>query len=96
MNEEKILLEWLLSSEEIEFIIEKSRGVENRLKYAVQICHLRIKGRFVEDWEEITINILNHLSKQLEEELVHKKLGTRHKSTEVRIRGEIKRFLREK
>jgi len=94
MNEEKILLEWLLSSEEIEFIIEKSRGVENRLKYAVQICHLRIKGRFVEDWEEITINILNHLSKQLEEELVHKKLGTRHKSTEVRIRGEIKRFLR--
>ena len=70
MNEEKILLEWLLASEEIEFIIEKSRGTENRLKYAVQICHLRIQGRFVENWEEITISILNYLSKQLEIELV--------------------------
>ena len=93
MNEEKILLEWLLASEEIEFIIEKSRGTENRLKYAVQICHLRIQGRFVENWEEITISILNYLSKQLEIELVHKKLVDTHKNTESRIRLEIKTFL---
>jgi len=93
MNEEKILLEWLLASEEIDFIIEKSRGIENRLKYAVQICHLRIKGRFVENWEEITISILNHLTKQLETELVHNKLTAQHNSTDARVRGEIKKFL---
>ena len=93
MNEEKILLEWLLVSEEVDFIIEKSRGAENRLKYAVQICHLRMQGRFVENWEEITISISNHLSKQLEIELVHKKLVDAHKNTESSIRLEIKKFL---
>jgi TnpA family transposase/predicted DNA-binding protein YlxM (UPF0122 family) len=52
-----------------------------------------MQGRFVENWEEITISILNHLSKQLEIELVHKKLVDAHKNTESRIRLEIKKFL---
>jgi len=55
MNDERLLLEWLLSGEDTGFVIEKSRGTTNRLKYAVQICHLRHKGRFVEDWSEISI-----------------------------------------
>lgn len=93
MNEEKILLEWLLSHEEINFIIEKSRGIENRLKYASQICYLKLNGRFVENWAEIPIKILNHLSKQLELELVYQKLTITHKTTESRIRVKIKKFL---
>lgn len=44
MNEEKLLLEWLLSTEDIDFITEKSRGTKNRLKYGAQICHLRNTG----------------------------------------------------
>ena len=35
MNDEKLLLEWFLSTEDIDFIIERSRGIENRLKYGV-------------------------------------------------------------
>lgn len=93
MNDERLLLEWLLSGEDIEFVFEKSRGTTNRLKYAVQICHLRHKGRFVEDWSEISIIVLNHLSKQLELELVHNQLAFNHKSIEVRIRGEVKQYL---
>ena len=87
MNDEKLLLEWFLSTEDIDFIIERSRGIENRLKYGVQICYLRNKGRFIENWSEITITVLNHLSKQLELELVHHQLSFYHNSTEVRIRS---------
>ena len=93
MNEEKLLLEWLLSTEDIDFITEKSRGTENRLKYGAQICHLRNTGRFIDNWSEIPITILNHLSKQLLMELVYKKLISNHNSTEVRIRSEIKQYL---
>ena len=93
MNDEKLLLEWFLSTEDIDFIIERSRGIENRLKYGVQICYLRNKGRFIENWSEITITVLNHLSKQLELELVHNQLSFYHNSTEVRIRGEVKQYL---
>jgi hypothetical protein len=32
INDERLLLEWLLSAEDMEFVIEKSRGTENRLK----------------------------------------------------------------
>lgn len=93
MNEKPIVLEWILSHEEAEFISEKSRGIDNRLKYASQICYLKLRGRFIENWSDISIEILNHLSKQLEQELVHKKLIVSNKNTESRIRLEIKKFL---
>ena len=70
MNNERLLLEWLLSAEDIEFIIDRSRGTESRLKYAIQICCLRQTGRFIDEWPAISVNILNHLSKQLEIDLV--------------------------
>lgn len=93
MNDDKLLLEWFLSTEDIDFITQRSRGIENRLKYGVQICYLRNKGRFIESWSEINLTVLNHLSKQLELELVHNQLLFHHNSTEVRIRGEVKEYL---
>lgn len=93
MNEEEILLGWILSHEEIEFISDKSRGIDNRLKYSSQIYYLKLRGRFTEDWSDISIEILNHLSKQLEQEFVHKKLLVSNKNTQSRIRLEIKKFL---
>ena len=93
MNEEKIFLDWTLSQEEKEVIIERSRGIENRLKYGMQLCHVRSKGRFVEDWGGVSIKILNHLSKQLELGVVHRKLVEGNKNTESRIRLEVKKFL---
>ena len=93
MDEEKIIIKWLLTGEEKEFITNKSRGTENRLKYAVQVCHLRLKGRFVEEWSEVSIKILNHLAKQLEVELVYSKLTFGNKNSESRIRIEVKDLL---
>ena len=93
MNEEKILLDWTLSQEEKEVIIERSRGIENRLKYGVQFCHVRSNGRFIEKWGGVGIKILNHLSKQLEIGVVHRKLVEGNKNTESRIRLEVKKCL---
>ena len=93
MSDEKLLLEWLLSLEDIDFIIQRSRGTENRLKYAVQVCYLRQAGRFIEDWSIISLNVLNHLSKQLEIDLVHNLLTIGNKNSESNIRQETKQFL---
>lgn len=93
MNEEKLLLEWLLSTEDIDFVIQRSRGTENRLKYAVQVCYLKQTGRFIEDWSIISLNILNHLSKQLEIDLIHNILTIGNKNSESNIRQETKQFL---
>jgi len=93
MNNERLLLEWLLSAEDIEFIIDRSRGTESRLKYAIQICCLRQTGRFIDEWPAISVNILNHLSKQLEIDLVHGCLDSGNKNSESRIRQEVKLFL---
>ena len=93
MNDERLLLDWLLSTEEIEFITNKSRGSINRLKYALQICHLRNRGRFVENWSTISIVVLNHVCRQLEMDLVYNQLLPSHNSTEVRIRNETKKYL---
>ena len=59
MNDERLLLDWLLSAEDIEFVTKKSRGSSNKLKYALQICHLRNRGRFIENWSAISVNSLN-------------------------------------
>jgi TnpA family transposase len=93
MNDERLLLEWLLSAEDIEFVIDRSRGTENRLKYAIQICCLKQTGRFIDEWPAISVNILNHLSKQLEIDLVHGCLDTGNKNSESKIRQEVKLFL---
>ena len=93
MNDERLLLEWLLSAEDIEFVIDRSRGTENRLKYAIQICCLKQTGRFIDKWPAISVNILNHLSKQLEIDLVHGCLDTGNKNSESKIRQEVKLFL---
>ncbi len=84
MNEEKIIIEWLLTGQEKEFITNESRGIENRLKYAAGICHLKLKGRFIEDWSKISIKVLNHFAKQLEVELVHNKLIFSNKNSKSR------------
>lgn len=93
MNDERLLLDWLLSAEDIEFVTKKSRGSSNKLKYALQICHLRNRGRFIENWSAISVTVLNHICKQLELDLMHNQLSFSHNSTEVRIRNETKQYL---
>ena len=92
MNDERLLLDWFLSAEDIEFVTKKSRGTTNRLKYAVQICYLKQTGRFINNYTEISVSILNHLSKQLEIDLVHSRLVTGNKNSESKIRQEVKLF----
>lgn len=93
MNDERLLLEWLLSVEDIEFVIARARGTESRLRYAIQICCLKQTGRFIDEWSMVPINILNHLSKQLEIDLVHGCLAPGNKNSESKIRQEVKLFL---
>lgn len=86
-------LAWLLSPEEKDCVMRKSRGTENRLKYALQICHVKLTGRFIHKWEAVSLKILNYLSQQLELGYIAQTLKSTHKSTESRMKITVKTFL---
>ncbi|WP_165379500.1 DUF4158 domain-containing protein [Rickettsiales endosymbiont of Peranema trichophorum] len=59
----------------------------------MQICCLRRTGRFIEEWSEISVIVLNHLSKQLCMELIHHLLIRGNKNSESKMKQDIKEFL---
>lgn len=87
------LLEWVLLPEEIEYIRDCARGEENIIRYAIQTCCLRLTGRFITVYNQVSLKICNHLAKQFNLDLLHKTFTEPHPNTEVRIRKQISKFL---
>jgi hypothetical protein len=46
--------------------IRRCRGDEHRRRFALQLCVLRKAGRFLDNYRQVPIRILTHLSRQLE------------------------------
>jgi hypothetical protein len=46
--------------------IERCRGPDNQLGFALQLCILRRHGRFLTEFDQLPTRILNHLALQLE------------------------------
>ncbi len=42
------------------------RGDDHRRRYALQLCMLRTYGRFLDDYRQAPLPIVNHLSRQLQ------------------------------
>jgi TnpA family transposase len=87
------LLEWTLLPEEINFIRENARRAENLIRYAVQMCCLRLSGRFIRVYSLVSLKICNYLARQLMLELLCSGLTEPAPSTETRIRRQISEFL---
>lgn len=64
LSEERLFADWSLTSEDI-WEIEKCRGQLNRRWFAVQLCHLRKEGRFLETASDFPLKIINFVSAQL-------------------------------
>jgi Domain of unknown function (DUF4158) len=45
--------------------ISRCRGADHKRRYALQLCMLRIHGRFLDDYRQAPLRIVDHLSRQL-------------------------------
>jgi TnpA family transposase len=63
-GEERLVADWTLTLEDM-FEVEKCRGESNRRWFAIQLCFLRNEGRFLEDFANFPLKIINFVSLQL-------------------------------
>ncbi len=64
-SDEDLARDWTLSAADI-VEVKRCRGDDNRLRFAIQLCVLRNTGRFVSDFDTVSVPIANHLGCQLD------------------------------
>jgi len=63
-TEEELARNWTLSpADRVEVL--RCRGDDNRRRFAIQLCVLRLYGRFLGEYAAVPVRILNHISRQL-------------------------------
>ena len=65
IGEDDLARDWTLSAEDV-VEIAHARGPDHRRRYALQLCMLRNRGRFLDDYRQAPLTIVNYLSRQLE------------------------------
>lgn len=63
-SDEELARAWTLNDDDLAEVLS-CRGDAHRRRFAVQLCMLRRHGRFLSDYDEVPIRVLNHLSAQL-------------------------------
>ena len=63
-SEEELARDWTLSDAD-RAEVQRCRGDDNRRRFAAQLCVLRQHGRFLEQYGDVPVRILNHLNRQL-------------------------------
>jgi len=92
--EEVLAIDWTLTAQDLDFVfIHCHRGSENLLRLAVQLCALRKTGRFIQDYHEIPIKIVQYLTRQLELEPVVVISSPERNATEYNYRKLICEYL---
>ena len=63
-SDEALARDWTLSAAD-KGEIQACRGDDNRLRFALQLCVLRLYGRFLTTYDAVPLRIVNHLGRQL-------------------------------
>jgi len=63
-SEDDLARHWSLTPADLAAIAE-ARGPDQRRRFALQLCVMRLHGRFLDDYRRAPIKIVNHLSRQL-------------------------------
>jgi TnpA family transposase len=63
-SEDELARHWSLTPADLA-VISECRGADHRRRFALQLCTLRNQGRFLDDYRQAPIKIVNHLSRQL-------------------------------
>ena len=63
-SEDELARHWSLTPADLAVIAE-CRGADHRRRFALQLCMLRARGYFLDDYRHAPVKIVNHLSRQL-------------------------------
>lgn len=66
ISEDQLAIDWTLTEQDIHFISQNSRGQENRICFAAELCMIRAYHRFLDRNERIPLKATNYLSQQLD------------------------------
>jgi TnpA family transposase len=91
-SEEDLARDWTLSAEDKAEVL-KCRGDENRRRFAIQLCHLKARGRFLSHYSQVSAKIANHLGRQLSLAPSLFVEPPRRSATETEHEGRIRRHL---
>jgi hypothetical protein len=64
LSEDDLVRDWSLTPADL-VLIATRRGPDHRRRFALQLCMLRAHGRFLDDYRQAPVKIINHLSRQL-------------------------------
>jgi TnpA family transposase len=63
-SEDELAQHWSLTPEDLA-AAATCRGPDQRRRFALQLCVVRTQGRFLDDYRQAPVKIVNHLSRQL-------------------------------
>ena len=63
-SEDELVRNWSLTTADLAEI-GRCRGDDHRRRFALQLCMLRTYGRFLDDYRQAPVRIVNHLSRQI-------------------------------
>src|SRR5262249_41502445 len=64
-SEDELARYWSLSPVDLGEV-SHCRGADHKRRFALQLCMVRAHGRFLDDYRQAPLRIVNHLSRQLE------------------------------
>lgn len=64
-SEEELARNWTLSETDRTQAL-RCRGDANRRRFAIQLCVVRLYGRFLDEYAAVPVRVLNHVSRQLQ------------------------------
>src|SRR5512134_3852597 len=63
-SEDELAWNWNLTPADLAEV-NRCRGDDHRRRFALQLCMLRTYGRFLDDYRQAPLRIVNHLSRQI-------------------------------
>ena len=70
ISEDQLAIDWTLTENDINFVIKNSRGADNRICFAANLCFLRAHSQFITRRDSIPLIAVNYLARQLEYDLM--------------------------
>lgn len=64
-SEDELAQHWSLSPVDLREV-SRCRSADHKRRFALQLCMLRAHGRFLDDYRQAPLRIINHLSRQLD------------------------------
>lgn len=70
ISEDQLAIDWTLTEQDVDFVTSNSRGGNQHLKLAAQLCYLRRYGVFISSEDNVPLEAFSYLAKQFNLQLV--------------------------